>query len=428
MGGGGAGGTSSGWNTPGVGIESTITGSAVKRAGGGIGSPTYEQRVGKTVWGGGGNNYNDKNGTANTGSGGGAKSNPQENSGNGGSGVVIIRYSKLYDVQASVGLSFETTRYGDYAVTTFTAGTGTFSFVPVASFTAQYLVVAGGAAAGGRHSGGGGAGQVTYNASYTMLNVAYPVTIGAGGAAVYGEAAGANGNDSIFLETAKGGGGSGSYPSTNGVAGGSGGGGAHDNKPGGASNKTTSLIGATTYGNAGAQTTWGGGGGGATEAGVGYKGGDGFQTSILGTSYWFGGGGGGSIWDSGTAGNGGKGGGGGGGSAGTNQTAGLGDTNGINPAENGQNTNSYNGPGPSKGGNGGVNTGGGGGGCGQSVHASYTNTSTNIGGNGGSGIVVVRYPSYHSATLSAGLTGTTVTIGEQKVTSITAGTGTITFI
>ncbi len=430
-GGGGAGGIgmayASDWftNSPlagGDGKQSAITGTLTWYAAGGCGAGYYS---GGRTNGIGGGTPDQKDGTVNTGSGGGG--GRFDTGGAGGSGVVIIKYPKTFGVVPSAGLTAETIPNGEFNVTRFTAGTGTFTFKKLISFPVTYMVVAGGAAAGGRHSGGGGAGQVTYNTAYTMSTSIFNVTVGAGGAAVYGEAGGANGSDSVFLEVAKGGGGSGSYPSTNGIAGGSGGGGAHDNKPGGASIKTSSVLGATTYGTAGAQTTWGGGGGGATQAGVGYKGGDGFQTSITGTSYWFGGGGGGSVWDSGTAGNGGKGGGGGGGSAGTNQSAGLGDTNGINPAENGQNTNSYYGPGPSKGGNGGVNTGGGGGGSGQSVHASFTNPVINKGGNGGSGIVVIRYPLARTLTLGTGLTGSTSTVGTEKVTIITAGTGTVSF-
>jgi hypothetical protein len=37
----------------------------------------------------------------------------------------------------------------------------------------------------------------------------------------------------------------------------------------------------------------------------------------------------------------------------------------------------------------------------------------------------LRYPSSYTITLSAGLTGTTSTVGANKVTTITAGTGTV---
>jgi hypothetical protein len=44
---------------------------------------------------------------------------------------------------------------------------------------------------------------------------------------------------------------------------------------------------------------------------------------------------------------------------------------------------------------------------------------------GGSGIVILRYPSANTITIGAGLTGTTATVGANKVTSITAGTGNV---
>jgi hypothetical protein len=127
--GGGAGGVSVDWNTPGIGIASTITGTSVNRAGGGKGSPSGNERTGKTIWGGGGNNYNDKTGTANTGSGGGAKSNSQENSGNGGSGVVILRYSATSSpLVVGAGLTYTDSIVGSNRVYVFTAGTGTITW------------------------------------------------------------------------------------------------------------------------------------------------------------------------------------------------------------------------------------------------------------------------------------------------------------
>ena len=302
-------------------------------------------------------------------------------------------------VAATGGTVTEINQNGiNYRVHSFTT-VGNSTFTVTAGGTIEYLVVAGGGAGSGRHSGGGGGGQVTYNPSYQIAPGTYTVTVGDGGSVIYGSSQYSNpGGDSFFLETAKGGGASGGYSfNPTGMAGGSGGGSGYPgNGQGGASNKTTSSIGATTYGNAGGGPglTWGAGGGGAggvgSNSGVG-NGGNGIQNAILGPNYYWGGGGGGSIWDSGQAGAGGLGGGGGGGAAGTNQSAGAGGGSALNAGENGGNTNSYNGPGTSKGGNGGANTGGGGGGCGQSEHANYTNQSINIGGRGGSGIVVIRY-------------------------------------
>jgi hypothetical protein len=47
------------------------------------------------------------------------------------------------------------------------------------------------------------------------------------------------------------------------------------------------------------------------------------------------------------------------------------------------------------------------------------------GGNGGSGVVLLRYPSNYTITIGAGLTGSTATVGTNKVTTITAGTGNV---
>jgi hypothetical protein len=66
--------------------------------------------------------------------------------------------------------------------------------------------------------------------------------------------------------------------------------------------------------------------------------------------------------------------------------------------------------------NGTVNTGSGGGGG-----------RFGTGGLGASGVVVLRYPATTTITLGAGLTGSTSTVGGDKVTTITAGTGTVSF-
>jgi hypothetical protein len=48
-----------------------------------------------------------------------------------------------------------------------------------------------------------------------------------------------------------------------------------------------------------------------------------------------------------------------------------------------------------------------------------------VGGSGGSGIVILRYPSGYVITIGAGLTGTTATVGANKVSTITLGTGNV---
>jgi hypothetical protein len=49
------------------------------------------------------------------------------------------------------------------------------------------------------------------------------------------------------------------------------------------------------------------------------------------------------------------------------------------------------------------------------------------GRNGGSGVVILRYPDTFTITIGAGLTGSTATLGTDKVTTFTAGTGTVSF-
>jgi hypothetical protein len=77
------------------------------------------------------------------------------------------------------------------------------------------------------------------------------------------------------------------------------------------------------------------------------------------------------------------------------------------------------------GGNGTVNTGSGGGG------GSWNYLVSGLGGNGGSGLVVIAYPSSIPAlTVGAGLTYTESTVSRSgyRVYIFTAGTGTVTFI
>jgi hypothetical protein len=63
------------------------------------------------------------------------------------------------------------------------------------------------------------------------------------------------------------------------------------------------------------------------------------------------------------------------------------------------------------------NLGGGGGG----------GTAGGLGGNGGSGVVILKYPSAYVITIGAGLTGSTSVVGADKITTITAGTGNVSF-
>ncbi len=194
---------------------------------------------------------------------------------------------------------------------------------------ASVLVVGGGGGGFSNLSGGGGAGGVltgTQNLSGTM-----PVTVAAGGA---GNSA--NGGNSIFgTRTALGGGRGASrdYVGYTAGTGGSGGGGAGAmastaaNQAGGSGTAGQGFAGGAGTADLGINSA-GGGGGGAGAAGsagsstVGGRGGNGIQSSITGTATYYGGGGGGSSYY--TRGGGGLGGGGSGGTPGAANSGGGG--------------------------------------------------------------------------------------------------------
>ena len=268
---------------------------------------------------------------------------------------------------------------------------------------ADILIVGGGGAGGVANGGGGGGGGVLY-ATNIKLNGNYIIKIGDGGksaeprgANTYQNINSTNGYSSIFgktgdlLEVFGGGyGGNANYSGTtsiHGNMGGSGGGGSYNDGNGGIKQLPTynTFITSTNsiyYGGIGG-TSYdyiGGGGGGASEiTPTNYNGADGIQINIDGNNYYYGGGGGGIYWDN-TAGNGGLGGGGGGG--GLSGMGGNGGTGGRTNGENGTGSGTSGSP-QGIGGNGGSGTGGGGGGD------SYN--ATIKGGNGGSGIVIIRF-------------------------------------
>jgi hypothetical protein len=66
-------------------------------------------------------------GTANRGN-GGEGATGVETSGNGGSGVVIIKYQDTFTCTVGAGLTSSETTSGGFKIRTFTAGTGTISF------------------------------------------------------------------------------------------------------------------------------------------------------------------------------------------------------------------------------------------------------------------------------------------------------------
>jgi hypothetical protein len=250
------------------------------------------------------------------------------------------------------------------------------------SFALEYLVIAGGGGQFGGSSGGCGAGGYRSNvsgqvsgggasaeASFTgnsdNLSVNYTITIGAGGSD-------ANGFDSVFsVITSIGGGRGGGGNGAAGLSGGSGGGSAGN--AGGV--PTPGAEGTTDQGFRGGQNDpygsngyCGGGGGGA--GGVGANAsptrGPGASSNITGIAI--------------------------------TRALGGGGYGGSNPSP------------PPHTGAGAINTGGGG-----------SNAA------GGSGVVILRYPDTKTITVGAGLTGSTATDGSFRVTTITEGTGNVSF-
>mgnify|MGYP000710582577 CR=1 FL=1 len=295
----------------------------------------------------------------------------------------------------------------------------------VPTLNVDYLVVAGGGGGGGSNygytaGGGGGAGGLLTNVGGTSLSLAtggsgYTITVGDGGIIGTPTSNGGNGGNSLFYNiTSIGGGGGGSaYPSpTSPSTGGSGGGSnAYANTPG-SGTPNQGFAGGTAYGTNAGNGSGGGGGSSAVGANglvsAGGNGGNGTTNAITvssGTGPYYAGGGGGGQWlwqysGTPTPGTGGTGGGGAGGTS-------------VGSAYDGN--------------AGSTNTGGGGGG-GSAKYTDGPVAGVN-GGLGGSGIVILRYPTADVASYTAtGLTPTETTVGTDTILSFTTvGTGTITF-
>lgn len=283
---------------------------------------------------------------------------------------------------------------------------GDTSLTPPPASSVEYVVVAGGGGGGYAHAGGGGGGGYRSSVSGELsgrnsgaesplavqTGTWYYITIGGGGSSPGSRTPAGNGSNSSFHTiTAAGGGGGGSGDDgQSGNTGGSGGGGGSGG-PGGGGTSGQGFDGGPGYGDG--ADSWGGGGGGGAGGGGGSRvygragnGGSGIQSSITGSGvYRAGGGGGGGISDApfgNTSNLGGYGGAGGGGNGGNNE-------NGISE--------------------GGTNTGGGGGG-GQ--------WSDQAGRNGGSGIVIVRFPS--SCRDAVGYSGTQTITATHKIYTFTS--------
>jgi len=350
-------------------------------------------------------------GLPNTGSGGAGPYGCNTNyyGGKGGSGIVIIRY---YTIPKLINNDI-LTPYGDiykysiiskykYLVLTHSGGTEdqTIYQVNFPQNTSCDILVVGGGGAGGRFGGGGGAGAILFN-SGSFLNGIVNVKVGRGGIGSSSFVNGENGKDSSitingseYISIGGGGGGgrieSSPFQGRSGNNGGSGGGGSHSDNittanAGGISTKNT-YIGWQSYGNSGGEGKDGttgnpgylsGGGGGAggiggniTTTGGGYGGAGKEFISYFGTNVghngWFAGGGGGN----------------------TSFNTGIpGYPNGGNGLFGGGGIGGFDGTPDISGGDGLPGTGGGGGG------SKYNDGTTEDldGGDGGSGIVIIRH-------------------------------------
>ena len=264
------------------------------------------------------------------------------------------------------------------------------------------ILIVGGGGGGGVYNGGGGGGGGVIYATNLSLNGEYIVKVGKGGdvAATNTQSLlSENGFSSIFgksgdlLEVFGGGRGGNAYgaivtTNKNGADGGSGGGGSNNNGIGGYpiqpiySTEITSAN-SSYYGGTGGThggDTNGGGGGAGNITPNRKNGADGIQINIDGNNYYWGGGGGGADWNN-LGGSGGKGG--GGGAGGTSGNGGSGGTGGISVGSDGTGSGGANAQ-TGVGGDGGSGTGGGGG-----ANAAFNGSVAS--GNGGSGIVIIRY-------------------------------------
>lgn len=367
----------------------------------------------------------DMAGVINTGSGGGGtdqRASGYEGSGAGASGVVIVRYpiGTVSTAKASGGVISYTPTHTIHAF----MQSGNFVTPSTFSETVEYVVIGGGGAGGCVQGAGGGAGG--YRTSTTPIGASQtcPITIGIGGISdlLYEDTSidlKARGSETTFGAPAgniisRGGGGGAQYggngqdsgPSSGSGGGRSGGSGSAGTGNGSSFPGTIGASPANGWGHNGGSSAGnqGGGGGGAGSVGAdspttaGGNGGAGIQVPTtfrhpsvsLGTGptsptvtggdttgrYWVAGGGGGSSIDDGGAG-------GYGGGGGTTTIGYAGGGNGNNVSDTNPTPTPYNGtPGVD-------GTGGGGGAASRS---GTSNPGPSRGGSGGSGIVLLAYP------------------------------------
>ena len=208
------------------------------------------------------------------------------------------------------GLTCTETTDGSYIIYSFTYSSAPGSLtwtVPSGVSSLEYLVVAGGGGGGARHGGGGGAGGLLTAPDFSVVGgTEHSIAVGAGGAGDANTSSschrGGNGGNSIFSTiTATGGGAGGGGDTCAGAAGGSGGGSADRFVAAGG----TGIAGQGHNGGGSTGQFIGAGGGGAGEAGhvspaqgTAAPGGDGVQSSITGSTIYYAGGGGAGMADS----------------------------------------------------------------------------------------------------------------------------------
>lgn len=315
------------------------------------------------------------------------------NTGLSDSQVAQIYQNTRPQISASGGstITTETINGEQYRIHAFeNVGTSTFEVSDAqANATADVLVVGGGGAGGQDNGAGGGAGGLVYNDGVSVSQNSYSIQVGTGGDNKRSQAepngnlreiGGSGGDSSAFSLTAKGGGGGGcGNTDTPGSDGGSGGGEDGEQNDGFGSGTQPGTNSGVVFdlgndgGLGGPDKGAGGGGGGATQNGDSGgsnsdagNGGDGKDMSqFFGTSFGENG-----IFA-------------GGGAGGVANNAGIPDSNhgngGLGGGGNHGKSTEYEGE------DGQQNTGGGGGG------GAYDGSNQQRAGNGGSGIVLIRY-------------------------------------